>query len=187
MQCDYCKADNNDLIDAWNMFADTGMIPAEFLRPSDYTSWIRCNHKAVYKKKLSSNIYFSNNTADTCLKNNSYQVMNHMERILSSAILRPHYALLLTDAQGKPFVDIGYKDNQAIPWEKDNSIENHAVLKALDVACKENRVIEIYGYEHLYRKGNNWHTIGHPIFNFDKSIAGGFGVICQTDMTVIKV
>ena len=79
-------------------------------------------------------------------------------------------------------VDVSYKDNEVIPWEKNNSIENHTVLKALDIACNEKKVIEVYGYEHLYQRGNNWHTIGHPMFNYDHSVAGGFGVICQTDM-----
>jgi transcriptional regulator with PAS, ATPase and Fis domain len=178
---DYCKADNIELLKAWNMFVDTGVIPQTYLRSEDdYTSWVRCEHKAIYRTELSSQTAFCDKYTDDCLIDNSYRAMDYMNRVLT-AVLRPNYALLLTDAQGKPLVDISYRDNDVIPWEKNNYIENYTVLKALDIACSEKQVIEVYGYEHLYQRGDSWHTIGYPIFNYDKTVAGGLGVICQTD------
>ncbi|HWQ74138.1 MAG TPA: sigma 54-interacting transcriptional regulator, partial [Syntrophomonas sp.] len=181
MNYDYCKADSKELFEAWNMFADTGIFPQEYLRREDsYTSWVRCEHRDIYRKELSSRIAFCDKDVDDCLIVNSYRVMDCMNHMLTG-MLRPNYALLLTDAAGKPLVDISYRDNDVIPWEKGNYVEHHTVLKALDIACNEKQVIEVYGYEHLYQRGNNWHTIGYPIFNYDKTVAGGLGVICQTD------
>ncbi len=189
MYYDYCKAENKELMNAWNMFVDTGIVPTEYLRPEDdYTSWVRCSHQSIYRMDLSEDTFFCDPEVDHCLISNSHRVMRYMDSMLAK-ILGSNYAVLLTDAHGKALVDVAYKNNEVIPWEKDNSVENHTVLKALDIACNEKQVIEVYGYEHLYQRGNNWHTIGHPIFNYDKSVAGGFGVICQTDMipTIVPI
>lgn len=176
-------------MNAWNMFVDTGIVPTEYLRSEDdYTSWVRCSHQSIYRLDLSDDTFFCDPEMDNCLISNSHRVMSYMDSILAK-ILGSNYAVLLTDAHGKALVDVAYKNNEVIPWEKDNSVENHTVLKALDIACNEKQVIEVYGYEHLYQRGNNWHTIGHPIFNYNKSVAGGFGVICQTDMipTIVPI
>ena len=88
MYYDYCKAENEELMNAWNMFVDTGIVPTEYLRPEDdYTSWVRCSHQSIYRKNLCRrHILYCDRSLENCLISNSRLVMSYMDSMLAKIL-----------------------------------------------------------------------------------------------------
>ncbi|TGE37012.1 AAA family ATPase [Desulfosporosinus fructosivorans] len=175
MHYGYCETENNELVNAWTMFKEIGAVPKDILHPDNYISWVRCSHKGIYGMPLPANKRAKKQN-NRSLIDNAQQVMNVIDTILTEH-MKSEYSVILMDAEG---VIIKTKGNDVIPWVNHGSSETYACLNAMDIATNENKVLEIYGYEHLYPESAEWHTLGAPIFNYDKSVAGGLGIICQT-------
>ena len=166
-----------ELADAWNMFTDLGIFNKGFPRIETYTSWIRCRHENIYEPVP----VFDSDPAKKRVLNdqliaNARPVIDSVDGILAQS-LKSNYAVFLMDAEGL-IIDIIYHGDQEIPVG-DRGHELYACYNAIDISSQEKKVLEVYGYEHLYPGARDWHTIGDPIFNYDKSIAGGLGIVSE--------
>ncbi len=180
MNYDHCSTAYEQLVDAWGMLMDTGAVSGGYLRPEAYTSWIRCNHKNIFAPSamLSKDELTRKMEINRSLLANSRHVVNGID-ISLHRIVGSNYAIILMDEQGL-IMDILYKGNKDIPVG-DRTLELSACSNAIDISSNENTVLEVYGYEHVYPKAADWHTIGHPIYNYDKTVAGGLGIVCETN------
>ena len=178
MNYDHCTTPYKDLADAWNMFTDTGTLNKGVPRIDSYTSWIRCRHENICGPivPLLEDELVRKQTINERLIANSKQVINSIDGILTKS-LKSKYAVFLMDAEGL-IMDIVYRGSEAIPVG-DRCNELSACYNAIDISSHEKKVLEVYGYEHLYPHAGDWHTIGDPIFNYDKSIAGGLGIVSE--------
>lgn len=176
MSYDYCKTAYNKLTDAWNMFMDTGQVQKGILRPDSYTSWIRCDHKKIYGPlvALSEEAFARKQEDNRSLINNYKPVMQRVDSILKQKI-DSSYALILMDAEGL-IVDVVYHGSNDIPLGT-RYHEMLACSNAIDISSQERKMVEVYGYEHLYPQASEWNTIGDRILNYDKSVAGAFGIV----------
>lgn len=179
MGYDQCTTQYKELADAWTMFSDAGTLKA-VPRLDSYTSWIRCRHDKIcgpvvnfVEKELDRKQILNEQ-----LIANARPVIDNIDNILER-LLKSNYAVFLMDADGL-IVDIVYRGNQEIPVG-DRCNELYACYNAIDISSHEKKVLEVYGYEHLYPQAGDWHTIGDPIFNYDKSIAGGLGIVSEID------
>ncbi|MGE5450143.1 MAG: sigma-54 interaction domain-containing protein, partial [Methanomassiliicoccales archaeon] len=178
MYYDQCKTEYRDLENAWNSFMDMGTVPNEFLRPDDYTAWIRCDHQKIYGPvvSLSEQDIAIKQEENSSLVANSREVIGCIDTILNQHI-RSNYAVILMNAEGI-IIDLVYNGSDNIPLGN-RCNEMYACSHAIDIVTNENKVLEVYGYEHLYPRAADWHTIGATICNYDKTVAGGLAVVCQ--------
>jgi len=173
---DHCKTAYNKLTDAWNMFMDTGKLQKGILRPDSYTSWIRCEHQRISGPlvDLSEQELAEKQEYNRSLIYNSRPIMQRVDRVLSKKI-GSNYAIILIDAEGL-IMDILYRGSDDIPLGN-RYHEMLACSNAINISSHEKKIIEVYGYEHLYPRASEWNTIGDPIFNEDKSVAGALGIV----------
>lgn len=174
---DYVEAPYTEMVDAWNMFMDTGAIHRGVPCPDTYTSWIRCCHKEIYANPISTNKYDEKHEDNSSLIANSKQIMADIDSMLNKK-LGNNYAIILLDAVGS-IIDLIYSSSDIVSFINHCS-ETYACYNAINIATNEKKSMEVYGYDHLYSGAVNWHTIGTPIFNFDNSLAGGLGIVCQS-------
>lgn len=178
MVFDQCSAAYKELADACNMFADYGAVNRGIPRIDTYTSWIRCRHESIYASVPAAEAYSSRKHVlnEQQLTATARPVIESVDGVLRQ-LLKTNYAVFLMDEVGL-IIDIIYRGVQDIPVG-DRCNELYACYNAIDISSHEKKVLEVYGYEHLYPKAVEWHTIGDPIFNYDKSIAGGLGIVSQ--------
>ncbi len=176
MSYDYRKTAYGRLTDAWNMFMDTGKLQEGIQRPESYTSWIRCEHQRIYGPQvdLSEQEFAQKQELNRSLICNSKPIMHQVNRVLSRKI-GTNYAIILMDAEGL-IMDILYRNSEDIPLGN-RYHEMLACFNALNISSHEKKIIEVYGYEHLYPLASEWNTIGDSIFNDDKSVAGALAIV----------
>ncbi len=178
MNYDHGTTPYKELADAWNMFTDTGTFHKGVPRIDSYTSWIRCRHENICGPivPLLEEELTRKQAMNEQLIANAKQVIDTIDGILTKS-QKSKYAVFLMDAEGL-IIDIVYRGNEAIPVG-DRGNEFYACYNAMDISSHEKKVLEVYGYEHLYPQAGDWHTIGDPILNYDKSIAGGLGIVSE--------
>lgn len=177
MVFDQRTTEYKELADAFNMFTDLGTFNKEIPRIDTYISWIRCRHENIYEPVpiIYTDLERKRKINDQLIAN-ARPVIDSVDGILAR-LLKSNYAVFLMDAEGF-IIHIIYRGNEEIPVG-DRSHELNACYNAIDISSHEKKVLEVYGYEHMYPQAREWHTIGDPIFNYDKSIAGGLGIVSE--------
>lgn len=177
MGYDHCKTAYNKLADAWNMFMDTGKLQKGILRPDSYTSWIRCDHQHIFGPQvdLSEQDLAQKQEHNRSLIYNSKPVMQRVDQILRHKI-GTNYAIILTDADGL-IMEVLYRGSSDEIPVGNRYHEMLACSNAINISSHERKIIEVYGYEHLYPKATAWNTVGDLIVNEDKSVAGSLGIV----------
>lgn len=177
MGYDHCKTAYNKLADAWNMFMDTGKLQKGILRPDSYTSWIRCDHQRIFGPQvdLSEQELVQKQEHNRSLIYNSKPVMQRVDHILRRKI-GANYAIILTDADGL-IMEVLYRGSSEEIPVGNRYHEMLACSNAINISSHERKIIEVYGYDHLYPKATAWNTVGDLIINEDKTVAGSLGIV----------
>ncbi len=174
MDYDLCTTPYKHLADAWNMFVDTGTFHKGMPRPDAYTSWIRCRRENMNNPNPLSEYELANKQENNNrLIANARPIMNGIKNILAREQMI-NYSVFLMDAEGL-IIDSDKRGD--VPIIKSNE-EICACYNAIDISSHEKKVLEVYDYEYRYPTATDWHTIGDQISNYDKSIAGGLGIVC---------
>lgn len=180
MHYDHCTAPYKKLADAWNLFTDTGTFNKGVPRIDEYTSWVRCRHENICGPvvPLDENQLAQKQIINEQLISNARPIIDSVDNILQRS-LRSNYAIFLMDSDGL-IIDIDYRGNDEIPVGN-RCNELYACNNAVEISSQEKKIVEVYGYEHLYPEAGDWHTIGDLVFNYDKSIAGGLGIVSEVN------